>query len=509
MILYHYKIIERGGIDMKKTLSMLLICAMTTSVLAGCGNNSSQETTPSETKAETEATETAETTQVPETTEATTAEEETEKKSTDTYSCQLYGTVTDAGQVISEMIIDFGDSKKVTNVDKDTFTVHAVASTKEFLEGTELESYGDYEIDRAIVKTEAKGQKLTIYFDQSEGATLAYTSGGRNYPATLTYTITQNKPITLTAADGTVLEESYTAEYTCDNTVIDEETAKFESVIVDGGINYQFYNAGSDIDKLVVWFHGNGEGDLLESDNNVAQILGNRGAVAWASEEFQTIFGGSHVMAFQAPDTWYYAQRDGLLDKAAEEITEAVQNYNIDPKKILVAGCSAGGYMTSRMIIAHPELFTAAIINCPAYDVASDRGGETPTDEELTAIKDSGVSIWLVQGRTDSVVATDECSKRLFNILTEGMDISETTIKQELEQNSDFTTYETSESKYKLSLYDTTEEDKLRFAEDYDLDGVISEVQYSNHWSWIYTLNNNPQAADGTHIINWAAGFVK
>ena len=136
---------------MKKTLSMLLICAMTTSVLAGCGNNSSQETTPSETKAETEATETAETTQVPETTEATTAEKETEKKSTDTYSCQLYGTVTDAGQVISEMIIDFGDSKKVTNVDKDTFTVHAVASTKEFLEGTELESYGDYEIDRAIV----------------------------------------------------------------------------------------------------------------------------------------------------------------------------------------------------------------------------------------------------------------------------------------------------------------------------------------------------------------------
>ena len=91
---------------------MLLICAMTTSVLAGCGNNSSQETTPSETKAETEATETAETTQVPETTEATTAEKETEKKSTDTYSCQLYGTVTDAGQVISEMIIDFGDSKK-------------------------------------------------------------------------------------------------------------------------------------------------------------------------------------------------------------------------------------------------------------------------------------------------------------------------------------------------------------------------------------------------------------
>ena len=487
---------------MKKTLSTLLICAMATSVLAGCSDSSSQRNVPTETNAETETTKTEDTTQASETAE------ENEKTGSDTYSCQLYGTVTDAGQVVSEMVIDFGDSKKVTNVNNDTFTVHAAASVASFLEGTDLESYGDYDIDRVIVKTETNGQKVTVYFDQSEGATLAYTSGSRNYPADLTYTITQNKPVTLTAADGTVLEESYTAEYTCDNTVIDEETAKFESVIVDGGINYQFYNAGTDVDKLVIWFHGNGEGDLLNSGNNVAQMLANKGTVAWASEEFQTILGGAHVMAFQAPDTWYYAQKDNLLDKAAEEIKDVVQKYNINPEKVLVAGCSAGGYMTSRMIIAHPDLFTAAIINCPAYDVATDRGGETPTDEELTAIKTSGIPIWLVQGETDSVVATDECSKRLFNILTEGQEVSETTIKQELEQNSDFTTYETSDGKYKLSLYDTTEDDKLRFAEDYDVDGMMSEVQYSNHWVWIYTLNNNPQAADGTHIVNWAAEFM-
>ena len=101
----------------------------------------------------------------------------------------------------------------------------------------------------------------------------AYTSGARNYPATLTYTITQNKPITLTAPDGTVLKENYMANYSCNNQVEDEETAKFESVIVKDGINYQFYNAGADVDKLVVWFHGNGEGDLLGSGNNVALFL--------------------------------------------------------------------------------------------------------------------------------------------------------------------------------------------------------------------------------------------
>ena len=426
----------------------------------------------------------------------------------DVFEAKLTAVVTDAGERISDVTIDYGDDKKVTGVDEETFTVHANASVAAFLEGTDLQSYGDYDVDRTITGVEVDGQKVIIHMDLNEGATLAYTSGSRNYPADLTYTITQNKPITLTAADGTVLNEEYTAEYTCDNTYTDEETAKFESVLVDGGINYLLYNAGEGVDTLVVWFHGNGEGDLLGSQNNVAQMLANRGTVAWATDEFQEILGGAYVMSFQAPDTWYYAQNDGLLDMAANEILEVVEKYGINPEKILVSGCSAGGYMTTRMIIAHPDLFAAAMINCPAYNVATDRGGETPTDEELQAVKDAGVPIWLVQGATDSVVATDECSKRLFAILTDGAEVTETAIEQEHPEASNFTTYETADGIYKLSLYDTTEEDMLRFAEDYNRDGEMEEIQHSSHWSWIYTLINNPAAADGTHIVNWAAGII-
>lgn len=468
----------------KKIISMLLVFGMVTSSLVGCTSSN-----PSDANANNPGNE--------------------DNATPDTYECQLHGVVTDGGQVVSEMVIDFGETYKVTDVDNDTFTVHATASLDSVLEGTDVESTGDYDIDRKIVDTKVEGQKLTLYFDQSEGATVAYTSGSRNYPADLTYTITQNKPMTLTAADGSVLNEEYTAEYTCDNTVIDEETAKFKSVLVEDGINYQFYDAGEGVDRLVVWFHGNGEGDLLHSNNNVAQMLANRGTVAWASDEFQNIFGKAHVMAFQAPDTWYYAQKDGLLQIAADEINNVVEQYGIDPGKIAVSGCSAGGYMTTRMLIAHPNLFAAAMIICPAYNVATDRGGETPTDEELTSIKNSNTAIWLVQGVTDSVVTTEECSRRLFGILTDGQNVTETRIEQELEQNSDFTTYETEDGKYKLSLYDTTEDDKLRFAEDYDRDGVMTEVTYGNHFSWIYVLKNNPQAADGTHIVDWAAGFIK
>lgn len=203
----------------------------------------------------------------------------------ETYKCQLYGEVTDAGQVVSKMVIDFGTAGKVSQIDVDTFKVHAEATTEALREGTDIGSYGDYEIDRKIVKVEAKGQYVTVYFDMSEGATLAYLTSARNVPANLTYTVTQEKALTFTANDGRANDE-YMAVYTCDNSVKDAEADQFESVIVKDGINYEFYDAG-DADSLIVWFHGNGEGAdvTLSPDNNVAQMLANRGTVAWATDE--------------------------------------------------------------------------------------------------------------------------------------------------------------------------------------------------------------------------------
>ena len=138
---------------MKKALSTVLICATAMSLLAGYGGPLVAFASNTQAEAGT---------------------------NLDTYNCRLYGTVTDAGQVVSHMVIDFGDGKKVVNAANDTFTVHATASTRAFLEGTGLDSYGDYDINRRIVKTETDGQRVIVYFDMSEGATLAYTSGARN-----------------------------------------------------------------------------------------------------------------------------------------------------------------------------------------------------------------------------------------------------------------------------------------------------------------------------------------
>ena len=47
------------------------------------------------------------------------------------------------------------------------------------------------------------------------------------------------------------------------------------------------------------------------------------------------------------------------------------------------------------------------------------------------------------------------------------------------------------------TLGDTRLMGKLVFAEDYNQDGELEEVKYNDHWSWIYTLRNNPEDAAG------------
>ena len=125
--------------------------------------------------------------------------------------------------------------------------------------------------------------------------------------------------------------------YTCDNTVINAETAKFESVKVKDGINYQYYDAGS-ADSLIVWFHGNGEGDYLSSGNNVAQMLANRGTVAWATDETSKLFWRLMLWLSKHQILGIMHKNDGLLEKAYNEINEVIKAKNIDPDKVFVSG---------------------------------------------------------------------------------------------------------------------------------------------------------------------------
>ncbi len=451
-------------------------------------------------------------------------------------SVTFYGAVTDAGQVVDKMTIDYGDDLGTTitidssSVDTSTYKVH-FKSTADYGAKKESKDPVYAEKDLTITNVSVSGNVVTVDFDQTEAATLTWLAEGRNYPGKLELSVTQEKEIKTQSSDKRELDPISTTKYTYTNNVssyeqlVDDEVSKFTGVKAD--INYQIHKGTNK--SLIVWFHGNGEGDFSTetasklTENNVAQMLANRGTVAWVTEEAQSVFGDATVMSFQSPGVWYTATKDNYLEQAYNEIQAVIKEQGIDPSQVYVSGCSAGGFMTTRMIIKYPDLFKAAMINCPALDIADLRAGfegATPTDEELNKIKDSQTAIWLVQGETDSSVNPENCSKRMFKILTEGENVSEKSFDNGIA--SGYTTYETADNKYKLTLYETVDQaditgtlgdtrkgGKLKFVEDYNKDGVAEEVKYNDHWSWIYTLRNNPTAADGTHIWQWAANYTE
>lgn len=435
-------------------------------------------------------------------------------------------TVTDAGQYVTSMTINFSGNIPEA-FDKDTFEI-LMTSTVDYGEAKgQPYAYYDATAPLTVERIESDGSDLvTLYFKADQAPTLTWLAEGRNYPAILGFTVTQKKPIKAKDADGNdieltdaVYDASTTTSY---KDLVDPEVLLFDDV--QDEVNYRFHKGSND--KLIVWFHGNGEGDFPTKDtnNNIAQILANRGGVAWVSEEAQKVFGDASVMAFQAPSMWYLALKDNLLEPCYNEIQKVITDNGINPEEVYLSGCSAGGFMSTRMIIAYPDLFKAAMINCPALDAANTRSetdNATPTDDELKKLIDSKTAIWLVQGETDSSVDPELCAKRIWNIVTDGKTELQAHYEGEKGIASGFTTYETEDDKYKLSLYQTFElaeiegitgekrqGGKIKCVEDLDQDGTWDdEVLYNDHWSWIYTLRNNPECSAGKHIWEWAAGY--
>ncbi|MDO4413934.1 MAG: DUF1653 domain-containing protein [Erysipelotrichaceae bacterium] len=432
-----------------------------------------------------------------------------------TFQTRFSSYVSDEGACVSSMMIDYGEMN-CEEIDIDTFTVYMHSYVSAGSDKGKPYAYYDASKPLKPVSVQLKGSKAVIHFEKAKAPLLTWLKEGRNAPAEIHFEIIQNKPAVLRTKDGRVL--SVDADYISDASswkdLENEELARFESR--KAAVSYQFHQGTNG--KLIVYFHGNGEGDLPErTDNNCAQILANRGAVCWTTEA-KEVFGDASVMAFQAPDMWYMAIRDHLCEACYEEIMQVVKENGIDRNEIYLAGISAGGFMSVRMIIAYPDLFRSAMITCPALDAANARShtdDAVPTDEELKKLLDSDTGIWLVQGETDSAVDPELCAKRIWNILSENKNV--TCRKHSRSEGSGYTGYETDDGKYRMSLYETYDlhtivgisgEERnggvIRCMEDYDCDSVETEVSYNDHWTWIFTFRNDPESSDGTHIFEWA-----
>ena len=100
-----------------------------------------------------------------------------------------------------------------------------------------------------------------------------------------------------------------------------------------------------------------------------------------------------------APDCNARAWSDEPCDKAAMAlVAEAMRAYNIDRKRVLVAGYSMGGRGTWHMAAAHQDVFTAAIpMAASARGLAIDQLGRQPT--------------YVIHSRADEVVPFDPAEK--------------------------------------------------------------------------------------------------
>ena len=385
-----------------------------------------------------------------------------------TYSYSLKAKVFDYGQNIVSIEIDTkGQGKNIQNkqIAKDTFKVFAKGTLPKdtgIVLDEKTKSLGTFEVEREIenIFVNDKGNiviNLKYGKDVAGANTLSYVTGdvSRNVLMDLEYKVEQKKEI-----------KGYKTGFYRQGKIVDEEADKFVAAKSKSGVNYQYFKPVNKDDgkkhPLIIWFHGNGEGGYKDYRNNVSQKLANRGAVAFAEDKTQKIFGGAYVVAPQADDTWYNNYTKGYIKSVKAMIDEFASENNVDKNRIYVFGASAGGYMSFRMMIEYPNYFAAFSTSAAALDKAATSGGVATTTQDLMKIRNK--PLWMVHAQNDPTISYENTSKRVYDVL----------------------------SKYGaiLSSYPNVK---------------IDGTEYNGHWSWIYSLRNMPVNDKGEHLFEWMA----
>ena len=383
-------------------------------------------------------------------------------------SYSLNAKVFDYGQNIVSIEIDTkGQGENIPNkqIDKDTFKVFAKGTLPKaagIVLDDKTKSLGTFEVEREIenIYVNDKGNiviNLKYGKDVAGANTLSYVTGdvSRNVLMDLEYRVDQKKKI-----------KDYKTGFHIQGKIVDEEADKFVAAKSKSGVNYQYFKPVNKDDgkkhPLIIWFHGNGEGGYKDYRNNVSQKLANRGAVAFAEDKTQKIFGGAYVVAPQADDTWYNNYTKGYIKSVKAMIDEFVSENNVDKNRIYIFGASAGGYMSFRMMIEYPNYFAAFSTSAAALDKAATSGGVATTTQDLMKIRNK--PLWMVHAQNDPTISYENTSKRVYDVL----------------------------SKYGaiLSSYPNVK---------------IGETEYNGHWSWIYSLRNMPVNDKGEHLFEWMA----
>ena len=158
---------------------------------------------------------------------------------------------------------------------------------------------------------------------------------------------------------------------------------------------------------LITYFHGAGGGQT-----NLWQTAGFVSATSWTGAGFQAEFdtGAAYILIPYSPETaggfsnsWNvfsnWQNKDNspgntLYEPMVRKMYDNILNeFNIDPFRIIISGHSAGGFMTARTAASRPDFYAGAFVNSAAYIY---------NWFDMTKLKDTNV--WWVHGAADNVV---------------------------------------------------------------------------------------------------------
>lgn len=372
----------------------------------------------------------------------------------------------------NDLIIE--ETKQITDFTSKDFPV-VTTTTKRTIESVTL-------VDQNSKEVVGPSQYVLVSMTNSpiEGSILLFSMKTLFNTYSNPYYITINK-----ASDAIVYSNNEVVDSFKIDTVIDEQTSDADKLKLDvfeasNKQQYQYatYTPSVESDTLVVWLHGMGEGGTVDTDPILA-CTANK-VVSLTQDKFQTIMNGAHILAPQCPTFWMDGTGEGLGTKGivadgtsyyTESLHELILAYkeDIGAKRVIITGCSNGGYMTLLLALTYTDEFDAYVPICEAIN------DKDISDQQLKGIKD--LPIYFIYSLDDTTVDPTIHEIPTINRLK--------AMKA---------------SNLKVAEFESVVDTSRKF--DY-----INNCQYvySGHWSWIYFFNNEVIDDNGETIWEWMA----